>query len=215
MSDDTVSMPQVEPEYTLDELSKLANVTPRTVRYYIVEGLLPPPITTGRNATYSQDHLDRLTAITALKDMFLPLREIRHRLDTLTPEQMRDPTFLASISQAAKMERANDRGRWRHGPGRHGPDDPDSAAEYLDRLERRGQGDPRREWRERSFEVPSRSAPPEPGSRSWERIPLGDDAELLIRTAKVQRMGPQLFRMLHRMRHMIETEGREDERTRS
>jgi hypothetical protein len=38
--------------YSLDELTSLADVTTRTVRYYIAEGLLPPPATIGRNASY-------------------------------------------------------------------------------------------------------------------------------------------------------------------
>ena len=31
------------PNYSLIELSKLADVTPRTIRYYIAQGLLPSP----------------------------------------------------------------------------------------------------------------------------------------------------------------------------
>ena len=116
MSDDTQDITAEEREYTLDELSKLADVTPRTVRYYIAEDLLPPPIVGGRNATYSQEHLDRLVAIGGLKAMYLPLREIRHRLNTLTPEQMRNPEYLATLARNVATERA----KHRHAMGRGG-----------------------------------------------------------------------------------------------
>lgn len=201
MSDQRQDIPAREREYTLDELSTLANVTPRTVRYYIAEDLLPPPIIGGRNATYSQEHLDRLLAIGALKDMYLPLREIRHRLNTLTPEQMRDPAYLASLSQAvavdrAMMKRMNHRGRPERSEVR------ESAAEYLDQIDGRSSRDRRRERPAFSNAM----AAPEPPSTTWERFPLGDDAELLMRSSKVQRMGPGLHRTLHRLRHLIENE---------
>ena len=201
MSDQRQDMPTREREYTLDELSTLANVTPRTVRYYIAEDLLPPPIIGGRNATYSQEHLDRLLAIGALKDMYLPLREIRHRLNTLTPEQMRDPAYLTSLSQAvavdrAMMKRMGQRGRPESREVR------ESAAEYLDHIDRRA---PRESRRERPA-YSNAMAAPEPPSTTWERFPLGDDAELLMRSSKVKRMGPGLHRTLHRLRHLIENE---------
>lgn len=199
MTDETVELTNGETEYSLDELSKLAGVTPRTVRYYIVEGLLPPPLTTGRNATYSQEHLDRLNAIASMKEMYLPLREIRHRLNTLTPEQMRDPAYLASLSQAVAMDRAGRRhGRRAHMHAEH-------SMSHHDR--RRGHRRPERNADE--------DAPVQPANQSWDRIPLGDDAELLIRSHKAQQMGTRLYRTLHKLRHMIETEDFEDERNRS
>jgi DNA-binding transcriptional MerR regulator len=201
MSDQTRDIPAREHEYTLDELSTLANVTPRTVRYYIAEDLLPPPIIGGRNATYSQEHLDRLMAIGAMKDMYLPLREIRHRLNTLTPEQMRDPAYLATLSQAVAVDRAMTK-RMHPRARPESSELRESAAEYLDHVDGRRSRD-----RHRDRPVVSHAmAAPEPPSTTWERFPLGDDAELLMRTSKVQRMGPGLHRMLHRLRHMIENE---------
>ena len=199
MTDETINIASDEREYSLDELSKLAGVSPRTVRYYIVEGLLPPPLTTGRNATYSQEHLDRLNAIASMKEMYLPLREIRHRLNTLTSEQMRDPAYLASLSQAVAISRAGKR------IGRRARMDADHPRSHHDR--------------HRAHRRPEHAAEPEiqaqPASQTWDRIPLGDDAELLIRSQKAQQMGPNLYRMLHKLRHMIETEDPNTERNRS
>jgi DNA-binding transcriptional MerR regulator len=66
--------------YALQELADAAGVSPRTVRYYIAEGLLPPPDPAGHRTSYTRDHLTRLKLIGILKGAFLPLREIRLRL---------------------------------------------------------------------------------------------------------------------------------------
>jgi len=70
------------------ELAERAGVTPRTVRYYVAEGLLPPPGGAGQQRTYSEEHLLRLAAIRRLKEAYLPLEEIRRRLAALEPDEM-------------------------------------------------------------------------------------------------------------------------------
>jgi DNA-binding transcriptional MerR regulator len=75
--------------YRLAELAELTGLTPRTIRYYIVEGLLPPPQGAGPAAVYTAAHRDRLRLITALKARYLPLREIRRRLAALSDAQVR------------------------------------------------------------------------------------------------------------------------------
>ena len=69
--------------YTIGELAELAGVTPRTIRYYTAEGLLPPPDTQNKYARYSAEHLTRLRLIARLKDAYLPLHEIRQRIAPL------------------------------------------------------------------------------------------------------------------------------------
>lgn len=212
MSDETYDLSAPEREYTLDELSTLANVPPRTVRYYIAEDILPPPTIGGRNATYSQEHLDRLNAISAMKAMFLPLREIRHRLNMLTPEQMRDSAYLASLSQAVATDRAMRRDMRNEGRSAHSAV-AESAAEYIDHIDRRqDRRGERRHERGKPRETRAMSMA-EPPSQTWERFPLGDDAELIVRSSKVQSMGPRLHRTLHRLRHVIENDGNEGNRS--
>ncbi len=70
------------------ELAEQAGVTPRTVRYYVAEGLLPSPSGSGQQRTYSREHLLRLRAIKRLKDAYLPLEEIRRRLEGLSLDEM-------------------------------------------------------------------------------------------------------------------------------
>jgi DNA-binding transcriptional MerR regulator len=73
----------VEKSYTIGELAQAAEVTIRTIRYYVAEELLPPPESGGRAATYSDKHIARLNLIKILKDEFLPLHEIRALLSGL------------------------------------------------------------------------------------------------------------------------------------
>ncbi len=73
-------MTSESPTWSLADLCRLADVTPRTVRYYIAENLLPPPVSAGPGATYDRGHLDRLRLIRRLQQSRLPLAEIRTRL---------------------------------------------------------------------------------------------------------------------------------------
>jgi len=72
-----------ESEYSLQDLSDLAGVTPRTIRYYIAQGLLPSPGRAGPGAAYTDGHLNRLRLIRRLQREHLPLAEIRSRLAAL------------------------------------------------------------------------------------------------------------------------------------
>ncbi len=73
----------------LSELSTRADVSPRTVRYYIQQGLLPEPESRGPGAHYGPEHLDRLNLIRQLQREHLPLAEIRRRIDALSPAEIR------------------------------------------------------------------------------------------------------------------------------
>ena len=94
--------------YSLTELADLAGVTPRTVRYYLAQGLLPAVGQSGPGSKYDADHLARLRVIRRLQSEHLPLAEIRRRLDELDEDEIRG---LAGSA----------------GP----PPPPDSALDYL------------------------------------------------------------------------------------
>jgi DNA-binding transcriptional MerR regulator len=74
--------------FGIAELAERAGVTPRTVRYYVAEGLLPPPGGAGQQRVYTTDHLQRLQAIRCLKEAYLPLAEIRRRLDEASAPEL-------------------------------------------------------------------------------------------------------------------------------
>lgn len=68
--------------FDLNELCQKGDVTARTVRYYVQQGLLPTP-GLGAGVRYSEGHLARLRLIRRLQREHLPLAEIRHRLEAL------------------------------------------------------------------------------------------------------------------------------------
>jgi DNA-binding transcriptional MerR regulator len=67
---------------SLTELARRADVTPRTVRYYIAQGLIPSP-PAGPGQHYGQSQLQRIALIKRLQREHLPLAEIRGRLSAL------------------------------------------------------------------------------------------------------------------------------------
>ena len=81
--------PNPEARYNLTELADLAGVTPRTVRYYLSQGLLQAVGTAGPGAKYDDGHLARLQVIRRLQREHQPLAEIRRRLESLDDAQVR------------------------------------------------------------------------------------------------------------------------------
>jgi DNA-binding transcriptional MerR regulator len=78
----------VAEELLIHELAERAGISVRTIRYYIEEGLLPQPSYQGKYSYYTPAYLDRLELIRRLKDSYLPLREIREIMSSLTDEQV-------------------------------------------------------------------------------------------------------------------------------
>ncbi len=153
----------------IGELAAAAGVSARTVRYYIVEGLLPPPEGAGLGAMYGPDHLDRLRLILRLKDAYLPLKEIRRQLTGLDDTAIR--------RRLKEMGTAEARSRSRTAPApqpgatsqviREG-----SAAEYLRRIaEPGGRTTPSTDVSPQLGTAASSPAEPDARDDGWERWP--------------------------------------------
>jgi len=112
-----MAMPE-DATYSISELADMAGVTPRTIRYYLAQGLLPSAGQTGPGTRYSASHLARLRVIRGLQAEHLPLAEIRRRLADLD-----DDEILALAEQDA-------------------PPPPDSALEYVRAVLRDSAADP-------------------------------------------------------------------------
>lgn len=63
--------------FSIDQLSALAGVTPRTVRYYIAEGLIDRPQGEKRGSHYLRRHLEQLLLIRRWTDAGLSLDRVR------------------------------------------------------------------------------------------------------------------------------------------
>lgn len=73
------------PTYGLAELAAESGVSERTIRYYQSEHLISRPSKHGRDAVYSDEHLERLTLIGELRDRGLTLQSIRALVTTDSP----------------------------------------------------------------------------------------------------------------------------------
>jgi DNA-binding transcriptional MerR regulator len=69
--------PDPTERHSLEQLATLAAVTPRTVRYYIAEGLVDRPYGEKRGAHYGRQHLEQLLLIRRWTDAGLSLERIR------------------------------------------------------------------------------------------------------------------------------------------
>ncbi len=75
--------------FSLEEVSKISGLAPRTIRYYQTKKLLPRTIKDpkdGRVARYDAEHVERLRLIGELHDRGLKLPAIRELLDSSDPQ---------------------------------------------------------------------------------------------------------------------------------
>jgi DNA-binding transcriptional MerR regulator len=84
----TVERSRREIKLTLKELCNAASVSERTVRYYIQQGLLPPPQGAGPASRYNLEHLRRLALVRRLKATLLPLSEIKHLMSGVSTSEL-------------------------------------------------------------------------------------------------------------------------------
>ena len=173
-----------DPVYDLKELCQRADVTVRTVRYYIQQGLLEAPGTPGPGPKYGEGHLLRLKLIRRLQSEHLPLAEIRKSMGAL------DDKAVRKVLQT-KTPR----------PG-------GSASDYIQgvlsgktstssiALKARGKGQSRRkkEPTSGSYRVHSQ----------WERIALSEDIELHVRRPLSRLQRRKLDKLLTSAQEILE-----------
>jgi len=75
-------------QYRISELAEIAQVSKRTVHYYIARGLLPSPEGSGLGTLYSDEHLFRILLIRKWQTQYLPLEEIKSRINALSLEDI-------------------------------------------------------------------------------------------------------------------------------
>jgi DNA-binding transcriptional MerR regulator len=188
------------PDLDIKELCEQSRVTPRTVHFYIQQGLLPPASSTGPGARYSVGHLARLRLIRLLQKQHLPLAEIAKRMKGLSDAQ------VEQLVAEARERRTADRG---------------TALDYI-----RGvlaESSPKRQWREPgpgsapqllagpSFSrlalspAPAAPATPAAPARSqWERYELADGFELHVRRPLARTGQRQLERLMAAAREVFQ-----------
>ena len=168
--------------FIISELAERARTTVRTIRYYTDEGLLPQPLLQGKYATYTLNHLNRLELIQRLKEAYLPLREIRQIMLSITDEEVRQ-RLLEQGAGSQKSSPASTPA----GPAPRGKSE--SALEYIHQLldaqtVHRAKGStppaPPANLRERT---PANLPASQPEAETWQRIRLAPGVELNLNTS--------------------------------
>lgn len=178
-------MNRSQPRYSLTDLADLGGVTPRTVRYYISQGLLPSPLGAGPGPKYDDTDLARLRLIKRLQREHQPLAEIRKVLDGLGD---------AAILQAEPDSE---------------PAPADSALDYLRRVtsSHHVREAPAPLYLASTPPMPAPSAPPDDvrlERSQWERIDLAPDVELHIRRPLARSTAKRVDRLIAIARDLLE-----------
>jgi DNA-binding transcriptional MerR regulator len=191
-----------EQTYSLRELADLADVTPRTVRYYIAQGLLPSPGRFGPGTRYGAGHLARLRLIKQLQHQHLPLAEIRARLEALGETQ------VARLGEAARTEGSSPVASLRS-PARLQSADTFADAEPM--LSSTSWPSAQPQSRPTSA-APGQSDPTELFPRAdrsqWDRISLSPNVELHVRRPLSRSENRRVERLLALARELIPETGR-------
>lgn len=171
-------------------------VTPRTIRYYIAEGLLPRPDERGR---YSPAHRDRLRLIQRYKEAFLPLEKVREQITALSNDEVRafleqsdaEEVVAAAEAPAPRLEEALAPAPLQR---------QSAAAEYTARLLAARKQAPKKT--PESGRQPNAAASPQP--EAWERITLLPGVlEMHVRADIAPGLRERINRILETVRKML------------
>lgn len=164
-------------DYTLQHLADLADVTPRTIRYYIAQGLLPSP-GAGAGARYGEHHLERLRRIRRLQREHLPLAEIRAQLDgrASSPAGESASDYIQSVLRPSAP-----------------PTAPMVRASFAPLA-------PAPAW------LPPSRHGPQPDRSQWDRVALSPDVELHIRRPLTRDHNRRVDRLITLAREVLQEE---------
>jgi DNA-binding transcriptional MerR regulator len=177
-----------ETGYDLRQLAREAGVTPRTVHFYIQQGLLPPAGSVGPRARYGAAHLARLRLIKRLQREYLPLSEIGRRMEGLSDRQ------VAGLVSGGEPKPSSPKSK--------------SALEYVRTLLKSGPAQQEAAAAPMSASPEPRTASPEasPDRSQWERIALAPGVELHIRRPLSRARQRQVERLLDGARQLLQEE---------
>ena len=193
--------------FWISELAARTGVSTRTIRYYVEQGLLPQPEIQGKYAVFNEDYLVRLKLIKYLKDAYLPLREIKRKLETLMIPEMhdlvrkfeQDPVRALAELDIYPAERSRNLT-----PAFDEEESSESAHDYIQRtLNRQPAAVRERPVVFNAAAMPAPRSTPEPVSESWQRVDLAPGVELNIRQPQPQSMRLKLAEVIELARRIL------------
>lgn len=204
----TPMSPSSDPRYTLTQLADLAGVTPRTIRFYVSQGLLPAPGQVGPGAKYDDTDLARLRLIKRLQRDHRPLADIRRQLETLDDatvlrlaEETQDPPTDSALDYIRSLTGPPSSALLRAVEGPAAAPAPQAALSGA--LSKPGF----------ATSPPPPTAPAAPATgpgpdrlerSQWERIGLGPDVELHVRRPLPRTTAKQVDRLISIARDLLE-----------
>ena len=173
---------------TLNDLAQRTGVSPRTIRYYIQQGLMPSPGGMGPRAAYEEESLLNLRLIRHWQDHFLPLAEIRARLEALSIVEKERVLAGVGDSEAPSPKMAEVTSAAEVG---------ESAGDYA--AQALAAATPRERPRT------STTVGPAPGRSIYERLVLSPDVELHIRRPLTRTANRQVDALVAEARRLFTT----------
>jgi DNA-binding transcriptional MerR regulator len=178
----------------ISDLCDRADVTSRTVYFYVQQGLLPPPSGAGPAARYNDGHVARLKLIRLLQKEHLPLAEIGKRIRSLNDDEVQ-----ALVNDARTRK----------------PEKPASALDYIrgvlaesaPSLSLSKSRTPRAAAP--AMPVIAGREPAAPARSQWERHTFADGLELHIRRPLSRVEQRQVDKLMAAARQIFATEGEE------
>lgn len=163
------------PDLEISELCERVDIPPRTVRYYIQQGLLPPTQRegAGRGPRYGDIHVATLRAIRELQKQGLTLESIRERLAVL------DMRGLARLAKADELSMSVGT-----------PEPPPEAYRLAFSVKPR-------------VGATHRETPAEPPRSNWERIAITPDIEIHVRRPLAPYWNKRLEALLKLARRLL------------
>lgn len=203
--------------YSLGDLASLTDVTPRTIRYYVAQGLLPSPEAAGPQTRYGERHLLRLRAIKRLQREHLPLAEIRSRLERMGDEEVRmllEATTMPDPSRMDVLAFVRDRmtasglqPRVAEARALYAPGAPDEFVPLTPAAAPAPASDPGPSVRVSPYPVLQPATPPRPVDRTtWERHAFGPDVEIHVRRPLDRYTNKRVEQLLRIARELFDTE---------
>jgi DNA-binding transcriptional MerR regulator len=197
-------VPATIPRYNLTQLADVAGVTPRTVRYYITQGLIPAPGSAGPGPKYTDADLARLRTIKRLQREHQPLAEIRAQL-----AQLDDATILgiaeATETQEPLQESALDYIR-RVTSGQHVSETRASLLKRIEPTPYAATAAPTFAPTAPAAQALESPAEPRLERSQWERIELAPDVELHVRRPLARQTAKRVDRIVSIARDLLEEE---------
>lgn len=101
------TVPEPTERLSLDELATLTTLTPRTVRFYIQQGLVDRPFGAKRGAYYVRRHVEQLLLIRRWSDAGLSLERIRELISGAPEDPPRRSTPPGSVEVWSRVTLAD------------------------------------------------------------------------------------------------------------